>query len=255
MKNFLLFAIACLAISLTSCKEEPAKPTLSQTSYTLKAHSTTPLAGQNLEGTVWDSANEYVASVTNGITIESMCVGKTTVRSNNNLSFTVEVKPQYNTYTEPITNWGNTVGSLKAKYGDPITETSSIIMFKTGNTKAPIVLFQLEGGVVTGSGVASPVSAYGEILNFLTERYVPVEMDSANYSVMFAACSGKRSNPNLKMAIQTSYSSSLMAVLTIYVQNNNTDTKSLSPLPSMKHQSLDVIRDFGEAIKSSNIKF
>lgn len=99
-KVFSLMLLFATIFTFTSCggdDDEPDNTKLSKTSYSLYHEENQEIEGTNVSGLVWDSENEFVATVKNGV-ITGQFVGKTMVKSSKNLSFTAEVKPRYHTY-------------------------------------------------------------------------------------------------------------------------------------------------------------
>lgn len=223
-KAFSLMLLLATLFTFTSCggDDEPDNTKLSQTSYTLYHEDTQEIKGSNLTGIEWNSENEFVATVKNGV-ITAQYVGETTVKSvNDNLEFSVEVKPKYNTYEEPYLDWGASKATIKAKYGTPAGEDTNSLLYQTSNSNAPIMLYLFENGKMSTCGVVCKVSTAYELGDFLVERYVPVKVDVDDYSATLLHCYGKRSDPQVDYGVAMQYSSSIGGILVAYSHVDNT---------------------------------
>lgn len=224
-KVFSLMLLLATIITFGSCggdDDEPDSSKLTKTSYSMYHEDEQNIEGTNVKDLVWNSDNEFVATVEHGI-IKGQFVGNTTVQSTNNLSFSVEVKPLYHTYDEPCLDWGASKSTIKAKYGTPKSEDSSSLLYQTSNSKAPIMLFMFENGKLSGSGVVCKISVASQLADFLIERYVPIKVDTDSYTATLLHCYGKLSDPQVDYGVVMQYSSSIGGILVAY-----TPTKSKS---------------------------
>lgn len=228
-KAFSLMLQLTTLLTFTACggsDDEPDNTKLSQTSYTMYHEDTQDIKGTNLSDVVWDSENEFVATVKNNV-ITGQCVGKTAVKSaTKNLAFSVEVKPKYNTYQEPYLNWGASKSAIKAKCGTPKSEETNSLLYETTNSNAPMVLYMFENGKMSSCGVVCKISTAYELGEFLVERYVPVEVDVDNYSAVLLHCYGKISDPQVDYGVVMQYYSSIRGILVVYVQGDSSKSRS-----------------------------
>lgn len=228
-KVFSLMLPLATLFTLTACggsDDEPDGTKLSQSSYTMYHEDTQEIKGSNLSDILWNSENEFVATVKNNV-ITGQFVGETAVKSaTKNLSFTVEVKPRYNTYQEPYLDWGASKSAIKAKCGTPKSEGTNSLLYETTNSNAPMVIYMFENGKMSSCGVVCKISTAYELGDFLVERYVPVEVDVDNYSAILLHCYGKISDPQVDYGVLMQYNSSIRGILVVYAQSDN--SKSLS---------------------------
>lgn len=234
MKKILPFMLLLATmLTFTACSsgdDEPDNTKLSKTSYAMYHEETQDIEGDHLSNVVWDSENEFVATVENN-TITGQYVGQTTVKSAaNNLTFSVEVKPKYSTYEEPCLDWGASKSAIKAKYGTPQSEDTNSLIYQTSNTNAPIMLYAFKDGKMTSCGVVCKISAAYQLGDFLMERYVPVEVDTDNYSATLLHCYGKTSDPQVDYGIVMKYSSSIGGILVAYTGANNSKSRSVDDI-------------------------
>lgn len=223
-KVFSLILSLTIIFSITSCNDGPNSTKLSKNFYSLYHDESQKIEGTNVSDLVWNSENEFVAKAKDGV-ITGVLVGKTTIKSIKNLSFTVEVKPKYLTYEEPSLEWGASKETIKARYGVPDEESDTYLGYKTYNTNAPMMTFMFIDNQMTGSGVICNYLAALEIVDFLGERYVPYKLDKKSGNAIFLHCYGKMSEPKYDYAVVMEYKSTDY-ILVIYVPNKNSKYRS-----------------------------
>lgn len=225
MKKLLLLAIAA-AMSMWSCsKNENNDAWLSEMSYTLYPSQTERIQGENVSNLNWDSHNEFVAMISGGV-ITGQFVGQTIVsESAHKLVFQVEVKPKYNLYTEPDMDWGASTTTIKKRYGTPYTSDSDMLMYKSNNDNVPYLIYYFENGKLKYSGALVKLSASSALVDFLSERYIAIDVNMSTYTASFTHCYGKLSDPQIDYAVMLTYSSSIGGLLVTYAQvSSNTRT-------------------------------
>lgn len=203
--TILLLTAATLAFYACN-KSDENSPRLSQKAYTLHPDETQVIEGTNISGLIWESDNEFAATVKDG-TITAKFVGRTNITADN-LTLPVEVKPKNHLYDEPSMDWGASKETICAKYGTPINDKDNSLMFKTNNSKAPYYIFLFDEKGMSASGVVVELSAGMELVDFLIERYLPVDVDTSRYSATFVHAYGKISDP------QTDYGAYMRAAST-----------------------------------------
>lgn len=250
-KIFSLMLLLATATAFTSCggdddKDEPAKKAvLTQTSYTMYHEDEEAIKGTMISGLAWNSDDEFVATAAEGI-ISGGYVGTAKIKSaTGNLSFTVEVKPRYHTFDEPFMEWGATKATVKAKCGTPEEESTSALLYSTGNSKAPYVMYSFTNGKLTGSGVVCRVLAASDLADFLLERYVPISVDEDDYTAVFAHCYGKRGDPQVDFGVGMSYNSTVGGILVLYVPYDGSKSRA-----DLDGRTLFDGMDFDSALKS-----
>ena len=226
MKRLILLAVAA-AITMLSCsKNEDNSVSLSKMSYTLYHSQTENIQGENVTVLVWDSDNEFVATVSNGV-IKGQFVGKTTVReSSRRPSFNVEVKPKYNLYTEPDMDWGASISTIRSRYGTPYSSDSNTLLYKSTNSNVPYYMYYFENGKLKYSSAIVKLSASSVLVDFLTERYLAVDVNMSTYTATLVHCYGKISDPKFDYGVGFTYSSSVGGLLVIYLPNSSSDTRA-----------------------------
>lgn len=239
-KVFSLMLLFATLLTFMSCGDEPDNTKLSKTDYSMFHGDTQVIEGVNLTDIVWDSENEFVATVGKNA-ISGQYVGKTTVRSvAKKLAFTVEVKPVYNIYEEPCLRWGASRAYIKAKYGTPQSEDFNSVIYKTANPNAPIMIFMFENDMLSSSGVVCKVSAASQLADFLLERYVPVEVDINNYTATLLHCHGKISNPQIDYGVGMQFNTSIGGIVVAYVNPDNAKARSVGAIDfSQVFESID----------------
>ena len=235
-KVFSLMLLLATMLTFAACggDDEPDNTKLSKTAYSMYHEDTQTIEGTNVTDLVWESDNEFVATVKNSA-ITGQYVGKTSVKSaTKNLSFTVEVKPRYNTYEEPYLEWGASKSAIKAKYGTPKSEDTYSLLYQTSNPNAPIMLYVFENGKMATCGVVCKISTAYQLGDFLVERYVPVKVDVDNYSATLIHCYGKISDPQIDYGVAMQYNSSIGGILVAYTGVNNSKSRSVDAIDFSK---------------------
>ena len=219
----LMLLFATFLVFLPACSDdEPDKSKLSQNIYTMYSEETQDIKGTNLSDVIWDSDNEFAATVKNNV-ITGRYVGNAIVRSTiGNLVFSVHVSPKYHTYAEPSLQWGASKSEIKAIYGTPDSEDGNVLFYKTTNSNAPIMIFMFKNGGMYTCGVLCKYSIASQLGNFLAERYVPVDVDYSNYTATLLHCYGKISDPQVDYGVAMQVSSSVGGILVAYTRVNGT---------------------------------
>lgn len=240
-KLFSLMLLLATMVVFTACggdDDEPDNTNLSKTTYSMYHEDTQTIEGTNLTDIVWEPENEFVAVVENGA-ITGQYVGKTIVKSSTkNLMFTVEVKPRYHTYEEPLLDWNATMTSIKSKYGTPESENATSLLYKTSNANVPYMLYVFKNGKLYTCGVVSKITIASQLVDFLLERYIPIQVDVNNYQATLIHCYGSLSDPQTDYGIAMQYNSSMGGILVAYTSIDNS-----------KSRSADVI-DYSEVFES-----
>lgn len=226
--------------TITACsgdEDVPDNPNLKKTDYALYHNDTQALEGTNLNQLAWESDNEFVATVKDN-TVIGHYVGKAIVKSNMYYSLSVEVKSKYNTYEEPYIGWGASKAMIKARYGTPESENENSLAYTTSNTNAPIMIFAFEDDKMSSCGVVCKTSIADELGDFLTERYVPINVDTDKYTATLLHCYGKISDPQADYGIAMQYSYSIGGILVAYTKVNSAESRHANSI------------DFDKALKT-----
>lgn len=224
-KSFLwIAAFGCLALAGCS-KDDGDNARLSNKSYSLYHEDMQLIEGTGISDLTWDSENEFVATV-EGNLVSGQFVGKTIVRSTTGtLSFNVEVKPRYHLYDDPCLDFGASKEEIKTKLGVPKSEDDTSLAYETGNPKAPLALYMFKNGRLRMCGVMCQISVANTIVDFLTERYLIVNVDMDKYLATFTHCHGKIADPQIDYIVAMQPNSSMNGILVGYM---GTDASSRS---------------------------
>lgn len=244
MKKFLyLMGIALMFLSSCGSDDDP-KGGLSKTNYSVYAFEKEILQGSNLKDVVWNSSNEFSATVKNGV-IQAAYVGNTTVSSlSGDMNLTIEVKPKSKFYEEPLLMWGVTKSAVKSCYGTPYQETSDIVLFKTDNNQVPTLGYGFSDGKVSGAFVFVSMGYAGVLGEFLAERYVLAESDSSKGTLTYLHCYGKIDNPQCDYGVVVHINVDENIIMVFYVPINNTksDADFKMELESFKSSLSKILR-------------
>jgi len=184
--NVLMLMVFIVCVS--GCKKEPSY-TLNKEAVTLTSSGTFQLSieGGAAETFTYASDNNLVATIDASGLITGKRVGETTIKvSGNNFSgaCTVSITPQYNTFKEPITQFGISKNEVKEKETRTlINETEKGLLFK-GGTEETYAAYLFENNKLT-SGCIMLSSSYSSVLGiYIAERYFIASLSpSLGYSI------------------------------------------------------------------------
>ena len=153
-KVFLLTIISAMLISFISCTDNEDDFIITKSDYKLYHDESATISGEgNFDKLVWNSDNDFVATIT-GKTIYANTIGTTSIVSSaGNLKINVIVEPKHNLYEEPDINWGTSMSTIKSKYGTPYGSTSDALIYKTNNSSAPYIMYAFTNGKLSLSSV------------------------------------------------------------------------------------------------------
>lgn len=124
----------------------------------------------------FESHNPYIATVNSAGIITAVTIGQTTIMAYCNgkvASMIVDVKPMYNTYREPCTDFTFIKNDVIQKFGEPSSEIDGGILYMYNATKhfADIYLFDSKDRMYASSALINK-AYYEETVKFLSERYI-----------------------------------------------------------------------------------
>ena len=177
MKNVVLFlSLICLIGCSKKDDEEPKS--LSLSTYNISMYSDEKQQITSSETSTWKSDNEFIASVDNTGLVSGSHVGKTDIIVTSKIGSakcTVEIVPRYNTYKDPVLDFGKaTKSDVKSKETRSLeSEESDKLTFKGEKTGIIGVVYSFDtSGKLGGVGVGLSYSYTKEIVDFLAERYL-----------------------------------------------------------------------------------
>lgn len=241
---FILTSLSCLS----SCSKEDDF-TITKSDYVLYHDEKATISGTgNFDKLVWNSDNDFVATITGG-TISANTIGTTSiVASAENLKINVTVKPKHNLYEEPDISWGTSMSSIKSKYGTPYSSSSSSLLYKTNNSYAPYILYGFTNGKLSLSSVVLKNSTYvvDKIADFLLERYIPITVDAEDLTAGLLHCKGKKNSPVIDyMVVVDYYQETVKAPVVIYAPYSKNKTMSS---PTVENEYLIKVDNYLKAL-------
>ena len=164
-----LLMVAILSISFVSCSsDDDSDDGITTTSVTLFAGKT-----KTLEGNVREivSANEFVATVKDNV-ITGNHVGETVVTVNGKYKISVSVIPFSNIMNDPVTEWGASKETVKAKQkqGTLSADEDEILVYQNCGD-ASLVAYSFENGKLSTVLVRMPISKTSSYTDYLMERF------------------------------------------------------------------------------------
>lgn len=243
MKKLFLLAVAAAFVMASCSKNEENDVSLSKRSYTLYHSQSENIQGENVSSLDWVSDNEFVATISDEV-IEGQFVGETNVKEiSHGLSFSVEVKPKYNLYDEPNMDWGASMATIRNHYGTPYRSDSKVLIYESANNNVPYYMYMFENGKLKDSFVIVKLSASSALVDFLTERYLPIDVDMSTYTAYLIHCYGKISDPKNDYGVSFRYLSSVGGILVLYTQ-----------MPSDTKANMDIQQDIENLLIEKGIK-
>lgn len=222
MKKILFLSLATLLMAGCS-KDDGAKLSLSTNSVSLYSEDTEKVTAS--EKVTWSSDDEFVATIDNDGTITGEHVGKTiiTATSNNGEDkCAVEVKAKYNTYTEPIFEFGASKSTIKSKESRILdTEKETSLLFKPEKSAIQGVGYLFKDGKMTSIGVNVKLSSAQEATKFLIERYLVIGAGVEGFAGIMINNLPNKASMGITMSVESGY------VLVMYIPYDKNKTRSI----------------------------
>lgn len=223
MKTKIFSLVLCITavICLSGCykedvPQEPSKPELNKTKLTMYPRETFQLkyTGKNC---TWKSDNSAIAKVENGL-VTALYVGETTIYADRS-KCKVTVKPHLTKYYDPYLEFGASKDKVKSyMYGYQIERENSESIIFTGKNGIISYLYRFENGILTGSGFLADLTEGTYVIDYVKERYIPMEQSGSTYYFM---------SPTKKFAVAVQITTSGVMVICL---PTNSKTKSISML-------------------------
>ncbi len=183
-----LLSVTVLSISCSKTEDQSIQ-IKTQSPITLNSKQSERIEATSVSKIVFTTENEFNATVSDLGVVTANCVGETIINLTNgheSASINVVVEPRYNLYPTPNNKWGATKNEVKSMYGTPSSETASGFSYANYSAAAPILLFLFDdSGSLYSSAVLVKASYISNLADFLLERYVPISVDSDNYTAAF----------------------------------------------------------------------
>lgn len=201
----MLFAMIILIQIICSCSKNEESFILNKTHLQMSADDTETLTASETVNT-WASDNVFTASVNNGI-VTANHVGKASISATSAKGTAicdVEVLPVYQTYAEPVLDFGISKTSLKTKEHRTISKETTNALFYTGEkSTVAVVLYNFKDDKLNGVIVTVSLSASLDAAKYLKERYQPVLSD--NDTFYFINNTKEKTTMEVVMKLTTQY--------------------------------------------------
>ena len=178
LKFIIPLSVLLIISSMTGCKEEEVL-SLNTTEITLKPDQTFNLVvSPDASGCVFKSGNDNIAEVYSSGLIEARLVGETDITVTNTdkgyyARCKVTVTPEYTMYREPYLDFGKPKSNIKSYETRQIAdENDSTILYSGENQYIDSIMYSFKNQIYTSSICMIPSSQSGQLVNYLTERYV-----------------------------------------------------------------------------------
>ncbi len=244
---FALLTLVC-ALTFSSCSKDDGDTIDLQTpsEMILNSKQTAQIKAISKSPIRYESKNEFNATVSDKGLVKANFVGETEIKVTNgsdSKSITIKVDPKVNLYPEPSIEWGITKSQIIAKYGKPDTETADGIGYSGYSSAAPIAMFLFENNRLKSSAVTVKTSYASALGSFLTERYLPIDVDSDKYTAMFV--NGLKSETITTAVYLSVYNLSNLMVTYLDVRdlssrsNNNSADTTIDSFRTLANQLVD----------------
>lgn len=155
-----------------------------------------------------------MAKVSSNGVVEGGHVGKTFIVASNGsetVKCAVEVKPKYNTFVEPVLDFGASKADIKAKEKrELVTDNATSLGYKDSKDGVAII-YTFKDGKMTSAGIGLQYKYSDDILDFLLERYTPATMDKDEY--IFTFVNGMSGRWTMSISVQLSLGTILVAYI------------------------------------------
>jgi hypothetical protein len=200
-----------IIICLTECKKDKDSFSINATEITLKRNQTFNLVvSPDASGCVFESENDYIATVSSSGVITAQLVGETyIVVKIDEKDFTdkckVTVTPEYQMYREPYLIFGKPKANVKSYETRYLLLEDDITLFYLGeNSYIDYLLYTFEKSAYSISCCLIPISYVKLLTDYLEERYVPV-YTTDSLSIMMTADSKTTVGMSQSTIIGTEY--------------------------------------------------
>lgn len=183
-KVLFLLPILTALFTFSGCSDdEEGGISLNESEITLYSDDTEQLeANDNVD---WMSESEFVASVDANGLVTGNHVGTTNIIASNGSGTskcTVEIIPRFNTFEEPVLDFGATKEEVKSKESRTIlSETEEGLVYIGENNALDMVAYLFENGRLRSAGAAVSFAYTSELTSFLIERYQVVGEENDIY--------------------------------------------------------------------------
>ena len=178
----ILFLVASVLVIVGCSKSEDDKLTLSNNNVTLYTEDTSEITAS--EKSTWSSDDEFVATVASNGKITANHLGKTIITAKSDdgeAKCEVTVKARYNTYTEPVFEFGANKSVIKSKESRTILmEKEESLLFKPETSSIQGVSYLFENDKMYSIGIFVELPSSLEVTKFLIERYLVIAAGVGN---------------------------------------------------------------------------
>lgn len=246
MKKSLFLLTLMLMIVVGCSKDDDAKLSLSTNSIFLYAEDTEKITAN--EKVTWSSDDEFVATIDNSGTVTGEHVGKTIITAtgdNGESKCTVEVKAKYNTYTEPVLEFGSSKSTIKSKEKRTLlNEDATSLSYKSDKSPVQVVIYLFENGKMKSVGVFVNLSSSRETTNFLLERYMPVSTGSGNIAGIMLNNLPDLATMSVTIGVESEYA------LVAYMPYSRTKTRSISEDDITMNKLKELFESSGDSLSN-----
>lgn len=195
MKKILYTLMAVAMVAFVGCdkgggSEEDSSIKLTSTNHEMRHNDEFQIEATSNTPITYVSENEYHAEVSASGLVTGERVGDTNIVMTNGEDtkrVKITIIPISNLYPEADLDFGMTRSAVKAKLGEPDSETADGIGYTAYSNNAPILMCIFDGADKLISFSYMVKTSYSsELGTFLAERYAPIDIDGEKYAVLCA---------------------------------------------------------------------
>lgn len=241
MRKFLF--VMATAVALTGCSkdDEATKLSLNKTLLSIPYDKSEKLTAN--QDVIWKSQDSYFATVDKDGLVKGTKVGKTTIFAQSGkeeAKCEVEITPSFDTFVEPIFEFGTSISDIKRKEKRPLLkEDKDALLFKGNKASEKGVVYLFENGKLNGAAISLGLSYATDIMDFLLERYTPIGKTDNDTFLFINASNPNKATMGIGLSVESGY------IMVTYVDVTNTKTTNNNTENSIKatmKQSIQVLK-------------
>ena len=207
MKKLLFLSLCSLSLVLSSCSSDDDKLTLNKTSVSLYSLGTEQLTAS--EPVDWESDDIFVATVSEDGVVKGERIGQTFITAkseNGSAKCAVEVKAEYNTYTEPLFDFGSSKAEIKSKETRTVeSETDNSLIFTPSESALDGIMYMFENDKMTSAAAVVKLSSAIDAAYFLVERYLVISAGEDGFEGVMINNVPSKATVRVAISVQSSY--------------------------------------------------
>ncbi|WP_418671313.1 Ig-like domain-containing protein [Barnesiella intestinihominis] len=240
MKKILFFLAMLPMLVFTACSDDDENSlSLDKSGISLYFKDEIKLTAS--DNVTWSSEDDFVAGVSSSGVVEGRHVGKTFIVASNGaetVKCAVEVKPKYNTFVEPVLDFGSSKADIKVKEKRELRTDNATSLVYMDNKDGVGVVYTFEDGKMKSCGLVLLQYKYAEdIMDFLLERYAPYTMDDDGDMFIFVNGMPDKWDMIVSLSVETN------GIVVLYAPKDAIISKSVSDeVPDIMEHARSILK-------------